>query len=110
MTVKHQGNIRHAELTTHVGFRELKHGAIRFTFFFPVHDSFMNACDEVEFYLGQLGLKRGRDYHIPAWNKANIQRDDGRLSPNLDGFYVTFDSDEKFIMAKMSWDLTMDET
>ncbi|SRR6056297_27452 len=102
------GNISEAEFVTHLGPRELKHGGIKFKFGFgPV--KWDNACEEVEAYLENKDLVRGRDYNIPVWNKSNSYGYGQTLSEKLGGFYITFVDDETFVMSKMTWDIDQDE-
>lgn len=101
------GNIETAVMTDKwPNGRPFKHGAMKINFGFHP-GSFVAACDEVESFMAEKGYQRGRDYHIPAWNRL------GKYSKSehiRDEFYITFDSDETFVMAKLAWDLQDDNS
>lgn len=96
------GNISKVEFAdTWPNGRKFKHGAMKIHFQFQPQ-SRLAAIDEVEMFMSSKGYVRSEDYHIPGWNfnGYNYVRND---------FFITFDSDEKFVMAKLSWQDTEDE-
>lgn len=87
--------------------RRFKHGAMEIKFQFHPQ-TFDSAVAEVDLYMEERGYVRGKDYHVPSWNTSGYSNNIGSRyvkSP----FYVTFNDDETFVMAKMSWGVE-DET
>lgn len=96
------GNIKSAEFAdTWPNGRKFKHGAMKFKFNFPPM-TFENAADEIDAFMEDRGYTRGSDYHIPGWNMLGNYAAMG--NPVKHEVYITFNNDETFVMAKLSWD------
>lgn len=78
--------------------RLFKHGALEIEFVFPA-GSKLSAEEDVEALMEHHGYIRGKDYYIPGWNYSPYYGQDF----HIDKIVITFDSDETFVMAKMSW-------
>jgi hypothetical protein len=87
--------------------RNFKHGAMMIQFRFPPA-SFDTAVGEVDMYMSEHGYVRGKDYHVPSWNTYGYGVSIGARYIRTP-FYLTFNDDETFVMAKMSWGAS-DET
>lgn len=95
------GNIRGIEFVdAWPNGRKFRHGAMRIDFIFHPKSRIPAEAD-VEALMESRGYGRGVDYHIPGWNYSGYHV----RKP----FYITFDNDEVFVMAKMSWDIKADE-
>lgn len=81
--------------------RNFKHGAMMIEFVFPP-SSRISAEADVQAMMENHGYERGKDYHIPAWNFSGFTH-------VRNPFYITFNDDETFVMAKMTWDLDEDD-
>ena len=92
------GNIKRVEFTDRwPNGREFRHGALEIAFIFRP-SSRISAEADIEALMEDHGYYRGKDYHIPNWNF-------GGEKWVRDPVYVTFNSDEDFVMAKMMWDV-----
>jgi hypothetical protein len=81
--------------------RPFKHGAMEVQFGFQPA-SFASAVDEIEAYMTERGYVQGKDYHVPAWNTYGYGSTIGNRHVKSP-FYITFNDDETFVMAKMGW-------
>ncbi len=86
--------------------RPYKHGAMEFFFHFKPHTRLMAEEQIVEF-MKDKGYERGVDYHIPGWNYPSY---DNGIEFWKDSIIITFNDDETFVMAKLSWGLETDES
>lgn len=84
--------------------RPFKHGALEIYFVFRP-SSRISAEADVEALMEDQGWERGVDYHIPAWNYSTPKQE----SFWSDKLTITFNDDETFVMAKLSWGLGQDE-
>lgn len=80
--------------------RPFKHGALEIRFVFPAGTK-ISAEEDVEALMEEHGYIRGKDYNIPGWNYSLYYGQDHDIAKLV----ITFDNDETFVMAKMSWDL-----
>jgi hypothetical protein len=95
------GNIKSAEFKdTWPSGRKFKHGAMLFKFKFRPA-TFTGAADEIEVFMKERGYDRGVHYHIPAWNLRSKYSIGDAVKEEV---YITFNDDETFVMAKLSWD------
>lgn len=102
VVVSHDGNIAKVEFTDKwPNGRIFKHGAMMIKFIFPPA-SRISAEADIEAMMENHGYKRGKDYHIPSWNFSGYL---GIRNPT----YITFNDDETFVMAKMTWALDEDD-
>ena len=81
--------------------RPFKHGAMIIEFIFHPRTREVAEAD-VESLMSLQGYERGRDYHIPGWNYGKFGS--GRNHVNTP-YYITFNDDETFVMAKMTWNI-----
>ena len=98
----HHGNIAKVEfIDKWPNGRPFKHGAMKISFVFPPA-SRLSAEADIEAMMEDHGYVRGEDYHIPAWNFSgnHVVR-----SP----IHITFNTDEVFVMAKMTWDVEVED-
>lgn len=98
----HSGNIsRSRPVSCWPNGRPFRHGAIEIEFVFPPVSK-LSAKYDIENFMEDHDFQLGVDYFIPDWNFSGTSM---VRSP----VYVTFESHEKFFLAKMSWGIDAEQ-